>query len=426
MIEENKSVLIITYFMAPYSPNWGNCQRMFFLADYLYKKNVDVKVICAQTGIKKDFGKDINFDVIPIDLFKTDNSSFQNISGDEENDSSFIFKIKMTFRYFISDVYKFISGEPMPHIARRGNAFVKNGTEVFFDTIEKNKIKNVIISGPPFSIFSTTNKIKQKFDNVNVILDYRDPWFLWKKNSPFNYFVERKYLKQADKIVTFSEEFKEDLIKKFKIPSHKCYNIFNGYSESAWNSYEKTKLSNDKMVISHVGTISFGNGGYRDPNPFIEALSNFKYKNDIHVRFVGVTLNDNTKKIKNEYGDNIEFIERVSHEESLNYMANSDILLLIHSSKDSSSKYIISAKFFDYLKSDRFVFEIGEKNGLHRKLIKKFNNGISSLNNTDDIQKKIMDVYEKWKNNKIQVLKNIDINEYSREFQNENYIKLIN
>jgi hypothetical protein len=41
---------------------------------------------------------------------------------------------------------------------------------------KKNKIDYLIISSPPFSLFYLIKKIKHKFKNIKIILDYRDGW----------------------------------------------------------------------------------------------------------------------------------------------------------------------------------------------------------------------------------------------------------
>ena len=43
-----------------------------------------------------------------------------------------------------------------------------------FEIINKNNIEYVIISSPPFSLFYLVKKIKKKFKNIKIILDYRE------------------------------------------------------------------------------------------------------------------------------------------------------------------------------------------------------------------------------------------------------------
>lgn len=73
----------------------------------------------------------------------------------------------------------------------------------------------MIISGPYFSVFGLCGKIKQRYRNVKVVLDYRDPWNLWNNAHGIANILEHRNIRKCDKVVCFSEDFRRDMQKRF-------------------------------------------------------------------------------------------------------------------------------------------------------------------------------------------------------------------
>ena len=67
-------------------------------------------------------------------------------------------------------------------------------------------------------------------------------------------------------------------------------------------------------------------------------------RNNITARFVGVDLQDSERKKLEAKYPNIEFIPKVSQEDSFRYMLSSNVLVSIHSAIDDSSIYLIGGK----------------------------------------------------------------------------------
>jgi len=324
--------------------------------------------------------------------------------------------------------------EPNPAQGLYALIWLKENKNKMANFINKNKISKVIISGPPFSLFTLTSYIKRMDKNVKVILDYRDPWNLWnmKKGKPFR--REQKFLKEADYIVGFSELFCQDMVKIFPFIRDKITAVMNGYSAEEWSDVEKeTKedRSKDKLVISYIGSISFNKDNkytFRDPYPLLNAFANFDNKNDVELRFVGIhKLTKEIEEVKKNY-KNVNLFYQVNHKESLVEMRKSDILVLLHTSNDNSSKYALGGKFFDYLRSGKVLLGIGNRETYFNKLIENYKLGLIANNNEKEIEQVLHAIYSFWKEGKLNELRkdeNLEIEKFSRESQNDIYLTIL-
>ena len=434
-----EKILIITYDMIPYSGAWGGAQRMYFLAEHLFKNGYDVTVISAKKDFKGYFGKEINFNTIYLEskltniTSKTSNSNNKKMENYPDQKT-----VKNHLKRFLKKTLTFYNdiklNEPNPAQGLYALIWLKENKNKMANFINKNKISKVIISGPPFSLFTLTSYIKRMDKNVKVILDYRDPWNLWnmKKGKPFR--REQKFLKEADYIVGFSELFCQDMVRIFPFIRDKITAVMNGYSAEEWSDVEKeTKedRSKDKLVISYIGSISFNKDNkytFRDPYPLLNAFANFDNKNDVELRFVGIDkLTKEIEEVKKNY-KNVNFFYQVNHKESLVEMRKSDILVLLHTSNDNSSKYALGGKFFDYLRSGKVLLGIGNRETYFNKLIENYKLGLIANNSEKEIEQVLHAIYSFWKEGKLNELRkdeNLEIEKFSRESQNDIYLTIL-
>jgi hypothetical protein len=72
------------------------------------------------------------------------------------------------------------------------------------EQIKKFNITNVIVTGAPFNLLYYTSLLKEKFDDLNIIADYRDPWL-----NSVNYGIRELGIKQLKE-----EQAKQDFVLK--------------------------------------------------------------------------------------------------------------------------------------------------------------------------------------------------------------------
>jgi len=405
--------------MLPYSNTFGGCQRMYFLAENLVENGVDVTVLSSKKVRHGFFGKKINFDSLYFG-----NEASPPIFCEEQYSAKVLIKNKL--RTLTDKIASYYFNEPSNLLAIRAFFWLAKYKKQILLSIEEKNIDTVIVSGPPFTLFSIVKDIKKKYPKVKVILDYRDPWGLWNYKKSIAYFREQSYLKKADQVVVVTPMAMEDTYIHFKL-KQKPEVVYNGYSDLVWKGIDqKTPVINTKINISFIGSIDFLENSYRNTKPFFAAYE--KYQDDIELRFVGAEKTKETEFLISKY-KGVEILPKVTQEESLEYMMSSDVLLTMHTASDGSGKYLIQGKVFDYLKSGKLLFSIGAKNDFTNVFIDKNKVGLTCDNNIKDIENvfeqliKLKDEGEFISSNEVN---DFNVSDYSRENQNNAYVKLIN
>ena len=150
-------------------------------------------------------------------------------------------------------------------------------------------------------------------------------------------------------------------------------------------------------------------------------------KNLFEIRFIGTIETDRVKELIKEFPE-IIFKPKVSVIKSLELMRDSNYLLNIHTSKDESSKYLMGAKILDYLRSGKTIISINDSDSFEHKFLKG-KNAILCVNDYREILKVLEGISQKnissttYDSTKMLEVKEIQM--YSREFQNEKFVKII-
>lgn len=271
----------------------------------------------------------------------------------------------------------------------RGNFFIpdpRKGWNKFAfkkacELIQNENIKHIITTSPPHSTQLIGLKLKKRFPEIKWIADLRDPWteiYYYKQFYPtflskiLDSGYEKSVLKNADRILTVGNSLKESFSLKVKGIENKTDVISNGYDDSDFKDVKPVNPA--RFTITYVGTLSdiYPLGG------IVNALKKFKSEgNDFLLRFVG-TVPDKSKNIilSGIADSSLEFIPYVEHNEAVNYMMNSSVLLLIIPSH-SSNRSIITGKLFEYLASGKPILCVGPGDGDAARIIEKCKSGIT-------------------------------------------------
>lgn len=417
-------LLIITYDMIPYSNSWGSCQRMYYLAKELKNQNFDISMIAALKSKFGFFGKKINFDIEYLPK-----KNIINKKTEKKRKKELIIKF---LKKIGKRIDKFYFNDPFPGMGLLGYFWIKKSKKDILNFIKEKQIKKIIISGPPFSLFSLIHDIKKIEKDIKIVLDLRDPWNTWNDNIGIPCLREKKILNIADQVIVATENARKEKINKFKLPKEKVATVYNGYCREEWLKVEKkyvTKEKNKKCIISYLGNIDFKPGGFRDTKYFFEAYEQLKKEQkNIIIRFIGVEETKEIRDLKKKYPE-IEFIKKISSDKAMEEMLKSDVLLNIHTLNDKSSELLIAGKIFDYIRSNKVIFSITPNNSIVSKLIKAEKFGIASENVVEDLYNALKLIIERFSQEKLGELRDDNvqkINEYSREFQNKNFIEIIN
>lgn len=424
--------IIITWSMIPFTNNWGGCQRMYYLADSLTAKGDSVEIICAYEGIF-DPGADHDhtthvYDIKGNMVTKDDLLHLSSLSEQKKrtrsNHTEMVQGIVMQTVSVIAKAVNYILNESSPRKGLKVYTWLLKNSKNIEDVVRRSGCDDVIISGPPHTLFLLVRKLKKL--GCRIILDYRDPWNTWRVGYPLSRRIERKCLNIADGIVCTNKNMRESLINDFRVNSLKIHIIGNGYSKKRWNSIGLHEERKENFVISYIGSINLKSfASFRDCKNVIDAFVKFNgnHKNT-RLKFVGV--NDFSNQLLEEYKrKNIEIQGKVTVDESFRIMGESDVLMLMHTAEDMSGKYIVSAKLYDYIAADKPVIGIGHTYDLHKEIIEKENIGIFCENDESEIEAAFENLYRKWRAGDLKA-ECRSKKEYTREFQNRIYVKLLN
>ncbi len=420
-----ENILIITLDMVPYALQFGSCQRMYYLAEKLVESNYNVYLIHYAQKENIFNYKKINFVAIPI--FKNTKNTELSVFVKKHNKFLFfLYKATRWFNYKLKlTIENFLYNEPVKMTSYYSKIFLALAKNQISNLILNFNIKIIVISGPPFRLFSIIKFIKRLKPDIKVIVDYRDPWN-YTLNFRMSYFKEKRVIKLADKIVLFSEKYKENFKEIFQIDD-KLEVVYNGYDENIWNSLKAVDNKKSKLIISYVGSYTFDKLGWCYISEILEAFVQFNSKNTI-LQFVGLD-----RYIEMDYWEKkskykIEFIPPVQQIKAIEYMNQSDVLIVLYSWSNKRADFMITGKFFDYIASDKVIWGIGKKYTDFNEMIVKYSLGIISENFVIDILKGFQILENKWQNGELKSLRNDQPQfkkHFSRDFQNQKYLKIL-
>lgn len=397
----SKKILIITSQFPPYTISIGGVIRVFSFIQSLKNTN-KVYVISGKTkyygylGIKKLL-KNIKI----------------NFLSRKKNIKKNIFTKGL---YYLFNNFFYLLGV---------DGSIGEINEFFVETeklIISKKIDIIILSGPPFSLFYLVKRIKNRFPKIKIILDYRDGWTTRIENKiyyPLKYYMqqfhEKIILQKSDFILCATNTIYKN-VKLLTKNSRKVILLTNGYSNVV-NSYNinpiNNRKDNKKIHIGYFGLVSDNKFSYRDINVIYNNLN----RKDIFFHFFGNSIIKNSK-LKNY--KNFNFNSNIDYKLTLQKMRQMDYLLILHTER-STAKEVITGKFYEYLQSKIPIIVISEGETECGRLVKKLDIGYNINYLKNSLPQFFFNLNKNYK-----MKNNININNFSREFQNKKLIKLIN
>jgi glycosyltransferase involved in cell wall biosynthesis len=251
------------------------------------------------------------------------------------------------------------------------------------------------------------------------VADFRDEW----TQNPFikypttfhlnlNKRLEKVVLQNADLIISVSEPLIQGFKRLVKRDVQSFQVITNGYDKSDFQIDHVTSANKDhRFTICYTGTFY----ELESLVSLFKAISELIKEGKIsasEIKYIHVG-----KKIPFDYKFEDEVVESicwVDHKTAIQYMCNSDVLLL----PGVGRKGAYSGKIFEYMASARPILAVVPKDGVAAELILRTRTGIVvDPGNIGQIKESIFVLYNQWKDGKISYKPDYsEINKYNRHY----------
>ena len=255
--------------------------------------------------------------------------------------------------------------------------WAKAASKYGIELMKKEKFDVMFSMHEPPSSHICAMKIKEEFKDLPWVTYWSDPWLKdsTRENiSPvrrkYEQSFERKVVNLSDRFIFVTKANRDDYVNSYNIPIEKTFIVTRGYDEKQYK--EIKEKSNPKLIEKEK--INFVYAGeifskLRNVNPFIDALNVIKNENiDLYNKLNAI--------------DKVSVSPRISYDEALGYMLNSQVLLLF-GNKNSKQ---IPAKVYDYFGAEGLIFVIlGDKNDPIKDVVKNKEKCIVVNNNVDEI-----------------------------------------
>lgn len=304
--------------------------------------------------------------------------------------------------------------------ARIGWLFYAN--KVLNEIMRIHKPLAIYSSSPPYTCSLLARNLKRKY-NIPWVAGFRDPWtdFI---SSPKRWFLP-KYIDKSLEYSVFNEsDFVEcawegiikDAISKYPtLEKRKFVHIPNGFDSNDFPKINQVK--NPKFTITYTGSMY----GRRNPYSFFQAIELLIKQNKIvpdnlNIRFVGRFGGEVEEMFENaSFKNQIEKINYLPHEKSIEFLLLSDILLLIVD-ESKESQEIVPGKVYEYIGVRKPIIAIAPQDSAISYLIKETQSGRIAHQSEIELTSEIfLYYYNQWLNNSFNYNPNEKlINNYER------------
>lgn len=268
--------------------------------------------------------------------------------------------------------------------------------------LKKIDFQAIYSTSAPLSCHLIADLIKKK-TGIPWVADFRDEWFENPgSNHPthfhrkLHYKLEGMIVNNCDKIMAAAPVF-SNLLAKHCNDKKKFSTITMGFDP---DDFDLNHASKNSVKKKPQFRITFSGLFYKSFNPsrFIKAAQELIKEGKIHshnikIRFIGANSLDEIKI--EDYYNICEFTGFLNHRKSLQYLKNTDALLLLLSKERGQD--VIPSKTFEYMATGKPIIAIVPPNGEVAKIIQKCNAGIVvDYENYEEIKTSLYSLYCCW------------------------------
>lgn len=249
--------------------------------------------------------------------------------------------------------------------------WIKNLVLFASEYIQKEGIKNLIVSGPPSSLHLAGALIKSELPWLRLIQDYRDPWTndpvaSLKNIKSFESRIailgdESLALSVADHIVVVTKQMKNELQNIFSIDPEKVNLIPNGYDRDDYRNLGelKSRCVQKKIKVAYFGYLGLNESGRllalnligqvldSMPNGLGDRFEFYLYS-DLPEFYFSTSKSSTLRK-------SVKCLTMLPPNDLMMALMQADICLSINRQEDG---YAIASKVYDYIGAKKPILQV--------------------------------------------------------------------
>lgn len=242
------------------------------------------------------------------------------------------------------------------------------------------------------------------------VADFRDPWTdgfrrkqAYVNNRPRRRLEEsweRAVVERTDYVVVNTEKNKEQFLSKYPFLASRLLVLTNGFDpvDFAHVNPEKKLLQAGDFNLTLTGTLE----AMFDAAPFFQAVKELlaespEMRAHLRVNFIGTKKGKHDNYIEqNNLGRYINYVGYVPHADSVQYLAESDVLFFCQIPEYESASVKLQAKLFEYLYVRKPILALTLP-GVTTDLLEQAGLGVVvNPNDVPGIKRALYDLYRQW------------------------------
>lgn len=284
----------------------------------------------------------------------------------------------------------------IPSCVRRGIEFVRN---------ERPDV--VVATGGPWSGL-VCGMLLKRISGVPLVLDFRDPWVVNTDQAArhriarkLSTALERRAVASADLLVANTEELRSDFLRRYpRLAPERAVVVTNGFEDYLPTS---SRHAGGHFTLTHTGALYSS----RNPRALLEAARNAVENGQIDpgklkLRFLGGIATDDpavtATMASAALARSIEVIPRTGYRESLEKMADSDVLLLYQ----PGFPLQVPRKLYEYMAARRPMLCVAERGSATWTLVERWSLGMACENDPHQLEHALVALYRKWRDGQLQ------------------------
>ena len=258
--------------------------------------------------------------------------------------------------------------------------------------VRDREIDVVVITGSPYSTFMLSSRLRKRFPQLSIVLDFRDEWlstsfdtasFSFSKSEKARKFAvraEAAAVASATSVVAVTRAARRAIRSRYPHEQEdKFQYIPNGYDATrlSLSRTSQKPTGGSKITVAYVGSVYTST----EPTTLVQALKSMpeQIKSKLLLRFIGHVEELRYRQALLELGEMVELVGYLPQRQALQALNSADYALLV--THDSLN---VSAKFYDYIGGRKPILACVPPQSDARSLLEELNAGWWAGN--DDVE----------------------------------------